>query len=261
MLSTNTHNVKPGSPVLPQLNCDLGEGLDEIDAAVMPYIDQASIACGGHAGDKASMLRTLALAQAHNVQCGAHPSYPDPHNFGRRSLAITPAQLTTSLTQQVEQLFTLAQAHNTPLHYIKPHGALYNDCYRPEILMVVLKVAQHFQLPVMLSERPLPLEANDLSTDDTLTTVCNKMAVPLIVEAFADRGYHREGHLVARNQPNALLDIEHSVAQAQALCFEQKLQAIDGSWLTVACASLCVHSDTPQALQTIRAIREQVFTL
>ena len=97
------------------INCDLGEGLDAIDAAVMPYLNQASIACGGHAGDERTMRLTLALAKQHLVACGAHPSYPDRKNFGRNSLAISSEDLTQSLKQQIQQLMQAANQQSIRL--------------------------------------------------------------------------------------------------------------------------------------------------
>ena len=113
------------------LNADLGEGLDEIDSAIFPLLDQANIACGGHAGNEASMRRCITLAKQYEVAIGAHPSYPDTANFGRKSLDMSEEALLESLMQQVSALAEIARSEDCQLTYIKPHGALYNDWAKP----------------------------------------------------------------------------------------------------------------------------------
>lgn len=244
------------------INCDLGEGLEIIDAEVMPYLNQASIACGGHAGDESTMSLTLALAKQHRVACGAHPSYPDRENFGRTSLAISPEALTQSLKQQIQQLILVANQQNISLKYIKPHGALYNDCCEPRILETLLTVASFFNLPLMLSATQITLSPrqnnitnNALITNTTsIAAQCLNAGVKFIPEAFADRGYNKNGSLVKREMPRALLDTQQSIVQVNNLMNKQGVQSTCGHWLNVQCQSLCVHSDTPNAIKTIKAL-------
>lgn len=247
----------------PLINCDLGEGLDAIDAAVMPYLNQASIACGGHAGNESTMRLTLALAKQHQVACGAHPSYPDRKNFGRSSLVISSEDLTQSLKQQIQQLTQAANQQNIQLKYIKPHGALYNDCCEPRILKVLLAVASFFNLPLMLSasqntvaSKAMNTSNEDITKNTSIAAQCHYAGVKFIPEAFADRGYNKNGSLVKRGMPGALLDTQQSIVQVNNLIHQQGLKATCGYWLNIQCQSLCVHSDTPNAINTVKALAE-----
>lgn len=225
------------------LNCDLGEGLDAIDAKIMPHIDFANIACGGHAGDITSMTQALLLANHHDVKVGAHPSYPDRENFGRKRLSLSSDALRNSLQEQITHLSSIAARFNIPLHYIKPHGALYNDCIKPDILETLISLSLKTQLPLML------LAGNTLISD-----ACKQAGVTFIREAFADRQYSDEGLLVARTQPNALLSSGDSLRQVQQLKFG-KVTTSGGLTRPLECDSLCIHSDTAGAVETAKQIR------
>ena len=228
-----------------KLNCDLGEGFDQIDAAIMPYIDMANIACGGHAGDHDSMMRTVALSQKNNVMIGAHPSYPDRAHFGRRRIYIEREELADSLYEQVESLLHCADAIESKLEYIKPHGALYNDALKdPQILTVLLELSQRLNLPLVLPARPksqLRLDYPDHK---------------FILEAFADRAYQANGELVPRSLPYAVLNsMEQAVAQARSLSLQHGTSAHSGEWVELNADTMCLHSDTPLALDIAKAVR------
>lgn len=225
------------------LNCDLGEGLDTIDAEAMPYIDCANIACGGHAGDTQTMSQTIKLALAYNVDMGAHPSYPDREHFGRKSLQMSPNELQLSLHQQVQCLADIAKQQGAQLTYIKPHGALYNDCHNPQVLASVLEVARGFKLPVML-----------MASNAAVAAQCHAAGVVYIHEAFADRRYENMHQLVNRRQTNALLDETSCLLQAKQLITQQGLFSCSNQWLPIHCQSLCVHSDTANATSRIKAL-------
>ncbi|VUD53045.1 hypothetical protein TDB9533_01755 [Thalassocella blandensis] len=231
------------------INCDLGEGLDDIDAQVMPYLDLANIACGGHAGDLNSMRRTVALAQQHNVQIGAHPSYPDRENFGRVSLEIPADILRQAMHQQVHALQDVCNTAGATVRYIKPHGALYNDANtRSEILQCLIQLAKDFQLPLMLQAHPPAKQS-------AITHILNTEGVELIREAFADRAYTDEGVLVPRSQAHA---VHHSLQrveeQVRSLMQQGGLMSEHHNWLAINADTLCVHSDSPQAIHFIAAI-------
>ena len=226
-----------------KLNCDLGEGSGN-DAALMPLIDQASVACGGHAGDRQSMMDCVVLAAEHGVQLGAHPAYPDRESFGRRSLTIAPASLAASLRQQVARLAKVAAAAGQQLAYIKPHGALYHDIWTsPELCAVVLKLAVGLELPLVVQagRGALPVEPGP---------------VQLWKEAFADRAYAVDGSLVARGEAGALLDASAAAAQTRCLLAQRAVIAIDGTRLPVQADTLCLHGDHPQAIAIGRAVRQ-----
>lgn len=250
-----------------RINCDLGEGLDQVDIQVMPLIDMANIACGGHTGDRQSMEQAMSLAKRHKVSAGAHPSYPDTEHFGRRSLAISDEDLYRSLDEQVSQLSALAHALEHPIQYIKPHGALYNDIVtdisRREL---VLEICRAHKLPLMLLASP---QLASLRHDQSSATE----PVSIIFEAFADRRYNSNGTLAARSEAGSVLsDIHDIVAQALSLRHEQGVEILTetpekkyndrqevgqttSNWLPINAESLCVHGDTDNAVDVIKAIR------
>ncbi|MFL0810936.1 MAG: 5-oxoprolinase subunit PxpA [Agarilytica sp.] len=225
-----------------KLNCDLGEGLDEVDAALMPHIDMASIACGGHTGDANSMRRAIDLAQQHSVSIGAHPSYPDRENFGRRSIQISPSVLHESLCEQIQNLIDIAQQSQAHVDYIKPHGALYNDAWHHDAIQNTLtSVAEQFNLKLVLQARP----QNQ-----------NECRHEIMLEAFADRAYTDLGTLVSRDKPHAThAELDSVIAQGRNLKFKKGLYSENGVWLHIDAQTLCVHSDSPNAVSAIEALK------
>jgi UPF0271 protein len=204
------------------LNSDLGEGLPvEVDDAMLGLVSSANVACGGHAGDPASMRRTVDAARARGVRVGAHPSYPDRRGFGRVRVEMPLPDLHASVESQVAALHEIA-----PVAYVKPHGALYNEAARDVALGdVVVAVARRFGVPLMA------LAGSALASRDD---------VDVIREGFLDRAYRPDGSLVPRSEPGALLLTPSEVA-AQAL---RLAPAVD---------SLSLHSDTPGAVELLAA--------
>ncbi|MEW6729502.1 MAG: 5-oxoprolinase subunit PxpA [Pseudomonadota bacterium] len=243
----------PPNPI--KLNCDLGEGFGPWrmgeDAAVMPLIDQANIACGFHAGDPLTMRRTVRLALEHGVAIGAHPGYPDLVGFGRRSMPIEHDELVALLRYQVGALEAIARAEGGRVEYVKPHGALYNDMMRdPSLLRAVLEAVAGLEggLALMLLCRADNAHALALGAE---------YGVPLLFEAFADRAYAPDGRLRPRNQAGAVhTEVALIVEQARRLAHGEPIPLEDGTSLVLRPDSLCVHGDTPQALAALRAIRE-----
>lgn len=212
------------------MNADVGEGLPaEVDRSLMEVVTSASIACGGHAGDEDTMRRTLEAAADLGLRVGAHPSYPDRANFGRLSIPIAPQVLRQSIEAQVSWLRDLAGSAGVEVAYLKPHGALYNDAaVNSELLALLLEAGRSLGLPVMLLAR-------------AAATISGSGHRP-IREGFVDRGYHEDGTLVPRGQAGALIsDPEDGARQALA-----RAGSVD---------SLCVHSDSPSALDIARAAR------
>ena len=234
------------------LNCDLGEaaGGDQlaIEAQVMPYIDQANIACGFHAGNAQIMDQTLALAKQHQVAVGAHPSYPDKFNFGRQSMTMTSPDLIACLNYQILSLEKNAKQHAIDLDYVKPHGALYND----------MMINGHLRSAVMASVADsscstLMLQAT--ANQETHRQEAEMFGIQLIFEVFADRAYRDCGALVPRHQSGAVLDTEKMLAQVSQLSHKGSLTTISGNPLKLDADSLCVHGDNPQAVSEISQIR------
>lgn len=236
-----------------KLNCDLGELQHSNDAEIMPYIDQANIACGFHASDPLNMLHTVRLAVKHNVTIGAHPSYPDKKHFGRRSMKFSAEQLIAILHYQIGALMTICQAENTALSYVKPHGALYNDMMADSRLFsTVCQALGSLKVPLSLMIQALP-------NNTLFSNIANQWQITLISEAFADRAYQRSGLLVPRSQKNAVLNaLKPVLKQARILVENQQVITIEGGLIDIKANSLCVHGDTPSAITLIKALRHQL---
>lgn len=238
-----------------KLNCDLGESYGAWtmgqDEEVMPYIDMANVACGFHASDPSIMARTVSLALAHGVQIGAHPSYHDLLGFGRRSIQHSADEIRGLIWYQVGALEGICRAQGSRVEYVKPHGALNNDMMRDTgTLQAVMEAvaAYHSDLPLMI---PATVHSRDHQA------LADKVGLPLIFEAFADRAYDDNGRLVSRSQPGAVHDDSDTiVAQALTLACNGGLHSINGQWLTLNADSLCVHGDNVHALAATRAIRK-----
>jgi len=236
------------------INCDLGEGYGPWrmgdDALVMPLIDQASLACGFHAGDPLIMRSGVALALQNGVQIGAHPSYPDLQGFGRRHLSCTPDEVEALLLYQLGALDAFCRAAGSAVAYVKPHGALYNDLVRDdELLRAVLRACAAFR-------HGLPLMVQALADNTRERRLAEEYAVPLLFEAFADRAYLADGRLAPRRLPGALrTDVGVILEQALAIARGEAFADIDGKPLRLVADSLCVHGDNPEALAVLRRLR------
>jgi 5-oxoprolinase (ATP-hydrolysing) subunit A len=232
------------------LNADLGETTDGVptadDAAMFALISSASIACGGHAGDDASMREAVARAASAGVAVGAHPSFVDRAGFGRTALAVDP----TELRRQVRaQLRALIDAGADP-RYVKPHGALYHVVTRDADAADA--VAAAIADTAAGIGRPLPV----LGMPGEIVRAATAAGLPFVAEAFLDRGYLPTGGLVPRTEAGALLhDPDVVAARAVRLAVEGVVEAVDGTPLRADAASLCVHGDSPGAVAMARAVR------
>ena len=220
-----------------ELSADLGEGSPGEDE-IWPLIHRANVACGGHVGDDASMRAAAELAQKHSVIFGAHPSYPDRENFGRRSMSLPPDALRLSLVAQIASLRAFA-----PVHHVKPHGALYNDAHKDRALADVI---------VSALDATIALVAPDHSQ---MAIAARAAGIPIIREAFADRRYEPDGSLTPRSIAGSTLAIEEAAAQAALLAREGVVIARDGTRVTIAFDTLCIHADMDGAHARLRAIR------
>ena len=196
-----------------KLNCDLGESFGSwtmgLDSDVMPYIDQANIACGFHAGDPLVMQKTLTLAKQCGVSVGAHPSYPDLVGFGRRSMSCSSQEIIALIQYQVAALDGMANTQGVSIDYVKPHGALYNDMMqKPEVFEAIL---------IALAQYPknLALMLQATTEIDVYKAQATKLGVTLYTEAFADRCYDDKGRLLARSQLGAVLNKKAMLAQVK----------------------------------------------
>lgn len=234
------------------LNCDMGESFGAWsmgnDTLVMPHVDMANIACGYHASDPTIMSHTVALAVRHNVKIGAHPSYPDLQGFGRRSLAMSPEEVTAMIIYQVGALKALCEAHNTELCYVKPHGALYNDMLKDLSLFdAVADAVSCFNVPLMT------LAVLD---NQPLLDIADRYELPLLFEAFADRRYLANGTLAPRTLPDAVItNAEDIISQVRQITQYGKVRTIEGYAIDIEADTLCVHGDNLAAVDIIKQIR------
>lgn len=227
-----------------ELNADIGEGCD--DAGLMPYLARVSIACGGHTGDPASMTAALQLAAEYGVAVGAHPSYPDRARFGRQPLAASMTEIAAWVTQQTEMLAEMAARLGMRLAHVKPHGALYNVAAHDQM------VAQAIARAVATLDPALVLVG--LSGSE-LIAAGRVAGLAVLNEAFADRRYQINAQLVSRETPGALItDPKMAAQQAHALAHGKPIQALNSASLWLQADTICLHSDTPAALNIAQAV-------
>ena len=236
------------------LNCDLGESFGSwkmgLDAEVMPYIDQANIACGFHAGDPIVMKKTLALAKEHNVTVGAHPSYPDIAGFGRRSMKMPATELIPILQYQIAALVGMAKNIGLSVSYVKPHGALYND------MMTNGQLRSAVMTAIVESESKLAFMLQATPDADTHRQEAKAFGLDLMFEAFADRCYDDNGALLSRAKEGAVHCREKMLDQVRQLKEDQSVTTVSGHRLPLQADSLCVHGDNPEGVAAICEIRQ-----
>ncbi|MEV0462472.1 5-oxoprolinase subunit PxpA [Nocardia tengchongensis] len=232
------------------LNSDLGEGFGDYvmgdDAAMLDVVTSANIACGFHAGDPAIMRRTCALAVEKGVRIGAHVGHRDLPGFGRRAIAIAPAELRDETLYQIGALAAFAQAAGDRVRYVKPHGALYHQAAADRGLADAIVAALRDFDPDLALLGPAATE---------LEHAARAAGTRFVGEGFADRAYTPEGLLAPRGLPGAVLSADAAVAQALSIARDGKAAAVDGGTVAVSAASICVHGDTPAAVEMARRIR------
>jgi UPF0271 protein len=233
------------------LNSDLGEGYGRWalgdDAALLEVVTSANVACGFHAGDPATIDRTVRTAVERGVTVGAQVSYPDLVGFGRREIDVPPDELTADVLYQLGALEAFAKAAGSRVRYVKPHGALYNRIARdPVQAAAVVEAIRRYDpaLPLLTLPGSVAMEA------------AGEAGIPSVGEGFADRAYTAEGRLVSRREPGAVLhDPEQVAARAVVMATEHRVEAAGGEQVAVEVRSLCVHGDTPGAVDLARAVR------
>lgn len=229
------------------LNSDLGEG-DAYDDALLQIVSSCNIACGGHAGDAASMAAAVRAALINGVCVGAHPAYPDRDGFGRVGHFLVGDALYETLTEQVTTLADIAAQLGTTLTHVKPHGALYNDAVADgELADVIARV---------VAEAPgAPAFVGMANTE--LEFAAARHDLDFIAEAFVDRAYEADGTLVARSEPGAVhSDLAVITTQAVGLAKSGRVTARTGEVIDVHADTLCIHGDTPGAAEAARAVRD-----
>ncbi|QXG49317.1 LamB/YcsF family protein [Pseudomonas viridiflava] len=237
------------------LNSDLGESFGAWsmgdDAAILEVVSSANVACGFHAGDPAGILRTLEAAAARDVAVGAHVAYPDLVGFGRRNMDVPAEQLTADVIYQIGALQGLARSAGTTVTYVKPHGALYNTIagdpvQAAAVIQAILRIDPQLKLVCLANSKLL-----GWARDAGLTCVS---------EAFADRAYTAQGMLVSRSHPGAVLhDVELITERMLRLVRDGVIEAEDGSLIELEADSICVHGDSPGAVNIAHALKQRLL--
>jgi 5-oxoprolinase (ATP-hydrolysing) subunit A len=236
------------------LNCDMGEGMPH-DAALMRLITSANIACGGHAGDADTMHRSIELALMNNVAIGAHPSYPDKENFGRKDLLekkYRHQDIAGFIIEQLDAFATICKRAGADIHHVKPHGALYNraawDGMAAEAICSAIKTcAPSIRFFYGLSGSVMKKQAE-----------LHKLE--FVSEVFADRGYDDEAKLVPRDQPGALIEDEASSIQQVIQMIEERIvTSVNAKRVSINAETICIHGDGVNATVFAKNIRETIL--
>jgi UPF0271 protein len=231
------------------INADLGEGAGQ-DAELFELISSANIACGFHAGNPLSLFAAIRAAKEKGVAVGAHPSFDDRENFGREELTVPIPQLFAQLVYQIGAFYSVAVAAGARARHVKPHGALYNMAVRDE------KLAEVITNSIMAVDPKLILFAPARSL---LESAGEKAKLHIAREVFADRNYLSDGSLVPRSRSDALLhDPQEAAARVLRMLRQGKVQSVEGSDVDVRAETICVHGDTPGAVEFARQLRSQL---
>lgn len=233
------------------LNCDMGESTTSQkigdDEGVMPFISSANIACGFHGGDPQVIAATIALAKNHQIAIGAHPSFPDRENFGRKEMELDPAEIRNLIIYQVSALRGIAASMNAMLTHVKPHGALYNMAARRQ------DYAEAIADAVKTIDPTLVLYG---LSGSLMLTAAAEIGLTTSAEVFADRSYQDDGSLTPRTQPGAIIaDVSEAVQQVVGMVKEGRVRSMNGRWIELKADTICIHGDTPGAAGYAKAIR------
>ncbi len=231
------------------INCDLGEGAGN-DALLMPFISSCSIACGGHYGDKETMATTIRLAKKHHVKVGAHPSFPDKENFGRKVINLAKNEIENSIYHQLKTFQEICQAEGLPINHIKLHGALYHLASKDE----------QTALTVLSAIKKTGINAAIYAPYQSALANIAHPNFDVILEAFADRQYHSNLQLVARSKKGAVIS-EPTVAwkQVQHILEKGTVLSIEGEKVKIEVQTCCIHGDQPNAVALASYIYKQLF--
>lgn len=237
------------------LNADIGEsfGVWRLgdDEAMLDLVTSANVACGFHAGDATTLARTCRLAAERHVRIGAQVSYRDLAGFGRRFIDVDPEELTADIVYQIGALQALAHVAGSRVSYVKPHGALYNSIVDHRDQAQAVAAAVHAVDP------ELPVVG---LADSAFFAAAGELGLRTVPEAFADRAYRPDGRLVSRRERNAVLDDAAIISERVAsMVTAGRVDAIDGSTIAVHAESVCVHGDSPGAVQIAAAVRERLL--
>lgn len=234
------------------MNSDIGESFGAYkmgrDEEVMGAITSANVGCGFHAGDPQVMMKTVKLAAEHGIAVGAHPGYPDLVGFGRRKMVCTPEQVYSDCLYQIGALKVFCEANGLQLQHVKPHGAMYNTAAKDAKLALAIAQA------VKDAGREIILMG---LANSEFEHAAKEVGIPFAAEAFADRGYMPDGSLVPRSQPGAVIhDVKAAASRVVRMATEGVVEAVDGTMIKFRPQSVCMHGDTPEAVEMARAVKK-----
>lgn len=227
------------------LNCDLGEGA-KYDDVIIPMINSANIACGFHAGDSQTMIKTVEFCVENQVCIGAHPGYPDRENFGRTNMDVTPKQVYGFTLYQLGAIDAVAKAKNAKVTYVKPHGAMYNMAAKSkELSNAIVSAVKDFDKELIL----LGLSGSEMINS------ARENGVKYACEVFADRAYEADGSLRARSLEGSMItDEQQAIERVIRMVKEGKVKAYTGEDIEIEAHSVCVHGDGEKALEFVKAL-------
>jgi len=228
------------------LNADLGEGGDA-DEALLGLVSSANIACGWHAGGANAMRDCVRLAVKQGVAIGAHPSFHDPDNFGRKEMHLPPDDIYAGILYQLGALSAIAQAEGVRVAHLKPHGALYNQAARdPAIAEAIISAVHDFD----------PSVAVFGLAGSRFISMAREAGLAAVEEGFADRGYRADGSLVPRSEPGAMIDDDDEMlAHVLSMVRDKRVRTVSGDWVSIDVRTLCLHGDGPHALAFAQKLR------
>ena len=238
------------------INCDLGEKSKfhsiENDPELLNIVNSANIACGYHAGNEETMNMVIKISKSNGVSIGAHPSFNDPDNFGRKRINLTFAEINKLITDQYEILQRVAQQHNEKVTHIKPHGALNNmACEDLELASTIAKAINSIDKNIIFL----------VPTGSRMETAAKKLNMKIACEIFADRNYEDDGNLVSRSKEHALItDPEIAKKHVLSMVKNQALNCFSGKQVPCEIDSVCIHGDNQSSLATAKSIRENLIS-
>lgn len=231
------------------INCDVGEGIGN-ESALFPHISSCNIACGGHAGDVNTMSEIVRLAKKFGVKTGAHPSYPDRVNFGRKSVKIEKNLLKASIRQQIKELEGVLNKANVEFHHIKAHGALYNDTAGDlDLSLIYLESILAYKDHVLLY----------LPYGSVIEEEARKQGYQISLEAFGDRNYNEDLSLVSRDSSLAMIEdprmvLDHIIS----MVINNEVNTVNGVKKQISANTYCIHGDTATALQILMYLSDEL---
>jgi len=240
------------------LNSDVGESFGAyrigLDEEVIPLISSANIGCGFHGGDPSVMRQTVALAQEHGVAMGAHPGFPDLIGFGRRKIDATLEEIRDYVTYQIGALQAFAAMQNMKLQHVKAHGALYNMAEQD------VRIWEAIAQVIAGIDRQLILVAIAGPMREEVKEIGRRYGIRVAFEFFADRAYNRDGSLVSRREPGAVIhDPQQAAERVLKMVTEKRIVAKDGADIEVFADTICVHGDNPAAVRLTKQVRESLM--